>query len=189
MFFLDTGTSGNASHIFSASNADDKETVSNGDNTAAWIDSDDERITVSLAANTRLRKLRVDESEDIVNGREYTERLREQYERLHPVPQWVIPSGSRTEIKRKRRKLDSTNSEDSNMDSEDESSDSTEELSGQPLARLLQNSNGLTNMCESAVSRKRLRPEIIDVHRLKDIGETQPVCAPDSPISIKDNMD
>jgi U3 small nucleolar RNA-associated protein 18 len=43
-----------------------------------WEDSDDERILVSLASNPRLRKLRLMESEDLVNGKEYTERLRRQ---------------------------------------------------------------------------------------------------------------
>ena len=45
----------------------------------AWEDSDDERITVSLATTPRLRKLRKHEGEDLVSGTEYTRRLRRQY--------------------------------------------------------------------------------------------------------------
>jgi len=47
-------------------------------NAPVWEDSDDERMMVSLASNPRLRKLRITESEDLVNGKEYMERLRRQ---------------------------------------------------------------------------------------------------------------
>lgn len=45
---------------------------------AAWEDSDDERMMISLASEMRLRKLRVTEEEDLVNGKEYIWRLRRQ---------------------------------------------------------------------------------------------------------------
>lgn len=48
-------------------------------NPPAWEDSDDERILVSLGSEARLRKLRRTEEEDIINGKEYTRRLRKQY--------------------------------------------------------------------------------------------------------------
>jgi U3 small nucleolar RNA-associated protein 18 len=47
-------------------------------NMPAWHDSDDERIQVSLASNNRLRKLRRTEDEDVINGKEYSRRLRQQ---------------------------------------------------------------------------------------------------------------
>lgn len=46
---------------------------------AAWEDSDDERLTVSLASVAMLRKLRKTEAEDVVSGREYIKRLRRRY--------------------------------------------------------------------------------------------------------------
>jgi U3 small nucleolar RNA-associated protein 18 len=45
---------------------------------AAWEDSDDERIMISLASATRLRKLRKTEEENLINGKEYIWRLRRQ---------------------------------------------------------------------------------------------------------------
>ena len=48
------------------------------DNGPAWDDSDDDKIHVSLASASRLRKLRKSESEDVVTGREYIRRLRQQ---------------------------------------------------------------------------------------------------------------
>ena len=51
----------------------------------AWYDSDDERLAISLANTTQLRKLRISEAEDVVSGTEYITRLRQQYLRLNPL--------------------------------------------------------------------------------------------------------
>lgn len=59
-------------------------------NAPAWEDSDDERLVVSLAGRTQLRKLRRTEGEDMVNGTVYAARLRQQYLRLNPQPAWAI---------------------------------------------------------------------------------------------------
>ena len=56
----------------------DEEDSQGVSNVPAWHDSDDERILVSLASNNRLRKLRRTEDEDIINGKEYSRRLRQQ---------------------------------------------------------------------------------------------------------------
>ena len=149
---------------------------SDNDNTAAWVDSDDERIVVSLASNPRLRKLRVSESEDLINGKEYTKRLRRQFVRLHPVPEWANPSESR----KRNRKIRSTaanssDGSDANV-SGDEVSLESEDLSVQPLARLLQDTAALTQPTfGDSTTRRKLHPEVIDVHRTKDVGTTQKV--------------
>ncbi|KIH87242.1 U3 small nucleolar RNA-associated protein 18 [Sporothrix brasiliensis 5110] len=59
-------------------------------NAPAWEDSDDERLVVSLAGRTQLRKLRRTEGEDMVNGTVYAARLRQQYLRLNPQPGWAV---------------------------------------------------------------------------------------------------
>ncbi|CAK7265250.1 U3 snoRNP protein [Sporothrix epigloea] len=59
-------------------------------NAPAWVDSDDERLVVSLAGRTQLRKLRRTEGEDMVNGTVYAARLRQQYLRLNPQPGWAV---------------------------------------------------------------------------------------------------
>ncbi len=71
----------------------------NAEETPAWEDSDDERLTVSLATATRLRKPGTTEAEDVVNGTEYARRLRQQYLRLYPAP----PVGQRATPGSKRR--------------------------------------------------------------------------------------
>jgi U3 small nucleolar RNA-associated protein 18 len=47
-------------------------------NRSVWADPDDERLRVSIASDKRLRKLRVEESEDVITGSDYENRLRRQ---------------------------------------------------------------------------------------------------------------
>jgi U3 small nucleolar RNA-associated protein 18 len=147
---------------------------------AVWADSDDERMAISLEGHKRLRKLRTAESDDVVNGTEYIRRLRTQYLRLHPTPDWANP-----EIKRKQRKKragSNSGSEDglsgsaSEMDTDD---DETNDLSVKPLAKLLQGAGDLVRGSEAGMTGKpvKLRQEVIDIARLKDVGGVQPVSA------------
>ena len=157
-----------------ASNKDDAQP--DDDNAAAWVDSDDERIVVSLASNPRLRKLRISEAEDLINGKEYTKRLRRQFERLYPVPEWAHPSAVRKEGRKKRRRPSNSSDSSDASASENEMSFETENLPTQPLAKLLQNKAVLIQpTAKNSTSRKKLRPEVIDVHRTKDVGTSQAV--------------
>lgn len=150
--------------------------MSDGENQAAWVDSDDERITISLASNSRLRKLRHSEADDMVNGKEYARRLRQQFERLYPVPDWANASASRASTHRKKRRRtseDGSSSDDSSADDMDIASD---DLSTQPLAKLLQSTDSLTQPSFTVTSnRKKLPPETIEIQRGKDVGDAQPV--------------
>ncbi len=47
----------------------------------AWADSDDEEVQVDLQRNAKLRRLRKYEEEQVISGREYQERLKEQHEK------------------------------------------------------------------------------------------------------------
>jgi U3 small nucleolar RNA-associated protein 18 len=55
--------------------------------------------------------------------------------------------------------------------------DDEEELSSKPLALLLQNSVSLTSDEATSTSKgkSRLREELLDIERLKDVGGSQPV--------------
>ena len=61
-----------------------------------------------LSGPTRLRKLRQDEDEDIITGKDYETRLRAQFERANPEPAWAKKSrGSKRKnkmIERERAK-------------------------------------------------------------------------------------
>lgn len=156
--------------------SDKDTTLSDDGNAAAWVDSDDERIVVSLASNPRLRKLRTTESEDLVNGKEYSKRLRRQYERLYPVPDWANPSAAKKVASKKKRRMSTVSDSSEANASVDDMSVASEDLCTKPLAKLLQNTNSLTQLGTTSSSpRKNLRPEVIDIHRTKDVGIAQPV--------------
>lgn len=147
--------------------SDDEDSESDGP-PAVWHDSDDERLTISLTSQQRLRKLRLTESEDVITGKEYVRRLRRQFQRLHPVPEWADPNKQR-----KAGKGDSDLSDADDMDTDDEN----EQMSTQPLAKLLQGATDLTRIEDNtqAGGKKKLRQEVLDIHRLKDVGGDQPV--------------
>ena len=150
--------------------------MSDPEDRLAWIDSDDERRIVSLASNPQLRKLRNTESEDLVNGKEYTKRLQRQFERLYPVPDWANPSAANNVVEQKKRRPSnmSDNAEQSSTD-DDGMSVGSDDMSTQPLAKLLQMTNLTHPEYSASGTRRKLRPDVIDVHRLKDVGGAQPV--------------
>lgn len=160
--------------IVALERSDDEDEIFSGGNPPAWVDSDDERMMISLASSPRLRKLRVNEAEDLVNGKEYTKRLRRQFERLNPIPDWANPSTTKRPRKPRRTSVDADSSEGGS--SGDETAIDDDDLSVQPLAKLIQNADSLTHTTSTALSgRKRLRPEVIDIQRTKDVGGIQPV--------------
>jgi len=143
-----------------------------GGDAPAWEDSDDERLTISLAGATRLRKLRISESEDLVSGIEYARRLRQQYLRLYPQPDWAKEAnGSK---RRRRRSLDassdSLSGSDMEVDSDGESIDAP-----LPLDSFLRDANSFKVAAEDSArsaKRRKLRPETIDIQRTRDIPDT-----------------
>ncbi|KAI9767451.1 MAG: hypothetical protein M1840_005680 [Geoglossum simile] len=172
LFFLDSGPSETVGGSLSIVKDPRDGAIQTIANAPVWEDSDDERMMVSLASNPRLRKLRLTESEDLVSGKEYTERLRRQYERLYPFPEWASHVKEPVKKKRKRGSEAIQSSEDEEMTSEDGTELDEEELSAQPLAKLLQDADGLTR--NTAAGSAKLRPEVLDIQRTKDVGGSQP---------------
>jgi U3 small nucleolar RNA-associated protein 18 len=162
LFFLDAGTGelpASVQRELEADKSDKQQTARR----AVWYDSDDDRLTVSLATNTRLRKLRDSLDEDVVSGREYIERLRRQYERLHPTPEWVTHA-------RKKRKLSNGTQANDDSDSDVSMDDSPSIRPVQPLSELLRSAGSLTRTTSQTGGKHRpLRPEVIDIQRTKDV--------------------
>ncbi|KAI2635290.1 Indigoidine synthase A like protein-domain-containing protein [Xylaria nigripes] len=132
----------------------------------AWEDSDDERLTISLANVTQLRKLRTSEADDLVTGTEYTFRLRQQYLRLNPLPEWARNAEEPPKKRRRRSSAASDSSEES--DEADEGVEiNTEAL---PLDVLLRDVSALKG--NSLIRTNKLRPEVIDIQRSRDIPDT-----------------
>lgn len=154
LFMLDTGTSGGEKGSTAAPKEDP--------NAPAWVDSDDDRLSVSLASATRLRKLRIAEDEDFVSGTEYCKRLRQQFVRLNPAPAWAKhASGNPT--KRRRSTVDS-GSDSSASDMEDD-----DDVTAQPMAKFLRDINRLTGRADP--KNKRLQAEVIDIQRTREIPD------------------
>ena len=162
LFFLDAGTveTDTAAEALPAPDEsnDDEEEVP-----ALWYDSDDDRLTISLAGQAKLRKLRTTASEDLINGKEYVKRLRRLYQQLHPVPGWVAADQN-------KKPADSSDA----MDTDEE------DVSTQPLARLLQGAMDLTKKIEDNPKRRKLRQEVVDIQRLKDVGASSQPSSIDS---------
>ncbi|KAK4156950.1 WD40 repeat-like protein [Chaetomidium leptoderma] len=134
----------------------------------AWEDSDDERLTVSLAGATRLRKLRNTEAEDVVSGTEYARRLRQQYLRLYPAPDWAkdATTGSKRRRRRSSAASDDSSASDMELDSDGEGIDAP-----LPLDTFLRDANSFSTASEASRKRRKLRPETLDIQRTRDIPD------------------
>jgi len=111
----------------------------------------------------------------LINGKEYTKRLRRQFERLYPIPEWIYTSAATKRPHKKRRRASNSSGSSEALASGDDSPVDSGELSAQPLARLLQNAGLTQSVPVDPKHKRKLRPEIIDVQRIKDVGTAQPV--------------
>ncbi|OLL22632.1 putative U3 small nucleolar RNA-associated protein 18 [Neolecta irregularis DAH-3] len=118
-----------------------------------WDDSDDDKLVVSLALNNRMRKLRKTEAEDKITGKEYSRRLRSQYERVYPVPEWAT-------LKTK------TTINDEEMSSED----NTLNLYAEPIKRLFRTSERYIKSGKSSM----LPVGNLDITRMIDANKQAP---------------
>lgn len=131
----------------------------------AWEDSDDERLTVSLATATQLRKLRVEMDEDVIDGVEFTRRARQQYLRLNPYPDWAKTADERP-AKRRRRSSAASDDSDASISG---ASDEDDGFSAMPLDKFLRDAN--TARRGQSERPRKLRPEVIDIQRSRDIPD------------------
>lgn len=131
----------------------------------AWHDSDDEKLAVSLAHVSRLRKLRETEEDDVVSGAEYSRRLRKEYLRINPLPAWAKTEGP--PAKRRRRSSAGSSSSSGSSDGDDEA----EDAHAQPLEAFLRNVNKLSGYGEGGPQKRRLRPEVLGIEATREIPD------------------
>ena len=187
LFFTDVGPtplSDGALVPISTGEEDDDDDELAGRAPPAWQDSDDERMQVSLASVPRLRKLRRSEAEDVISGKDYIRRLRKHFELLNPTPEWALEATQKPARKKRRLTRDGAEASDNADDSNDEDDSSADDmdmddsdgLSADPLSRLLQDTSALVRRSDSATPNKKrkLRPEVLDIQRTKDIPDVQP---------------
>ncbi|KAG0261870.1 U3 small nucleolar RNA-associated protein 18 [Mortierella polycephala] len=120
----------------------------------AWVDADDKTLTISLKSANRLKKLRKEEAEDVVNGVDYEQRLRRQFEKVYPVPNWAQPRESR----KRRRGAAGADSDSEYSDEEQEQEDNS----------LVMSSKGFL---EKSTKLRILSPESISVTRVKNANQ------------------
>ncbi|KAF2259451.1 WD40 repeat-like protein [Lojkania enalia] len=168
LFFFDSGPVAPSARVPAVAKVAEEE--DEGDK-PAWEDSDDERLSISLASMPRLRKLRETEDDDVVSGKEYVRRLRKQYQRLYPMPVWVLQATGKAKRKRTHKTDEGESGEESasDMDVDDE-----DDLSTQPLARLLKDADILANLSGGSAKRRKLQSGAIDIQRLKDVSQKGP---------------
>lgn len=167
LFFFDTGPEAAPAGSVAVAKAEESEE----EDQPAWDDSDDERLVISLASVPQLRKLRETAEDDMVNGKEYARRLRKQYERLYPAPEWAAHATGKTTKRRRTMDDDEESGEESGSDM-----DVDDDLSTQPLARLLKDADILSrNTARGPAKRRKLQAGTIDIQRLKDVAKAGPV--------------
>ena len=128
---------------------------------------------ISLASVPRLRKLRLAEAEDVVNGKEYSKRLRSQFELLNPPPPWAQHALDRPAAKRRRLSAEADSQNEHSQDEMDLDDDDLPSVA--PLAKLLRDAGSLVRQSGAGTGKKRkLRPEVIGIQRLKDVPGIQP---------------
>lgn len=123
----------------------------------AWADPDDASLEISLASSARLRKLRDAPEEDGVKGPEYERRLRRQFVKMNPTPDWA------TAARRKRRRTEGADADASAH----AHADAHNTVPTPELDTLLTSSGGI-------LGRKRrahLEPGVLSIERLRDANQ------------------
>ena len=64
---------------------------------AAWTDDEEQTFQVDIQSKRRLRKLKTDFEETSINAAEYENRLRKQFQKLHPTPRWATATESESD--------------------------------------------------------------------------------------------
>ncbi|CAI5760374.1 unnamed protein product [Candida verbasci] len=122
------------------------------DDENAWQDSDDEKLDISLTSSDRLKKLRKTEQDSNISGRSYVIRLRSQFERIYPRPEWIEKIDNEEEL-----------SSDEEVD-EDEDEESNAQADTKSLLNVLKN----TQQFITTKQLKLISPNKLSISRLKD---------------------
>lgn len=128
LFFDDRGGEHEGSDEDDGISEESDDAATGPSNGAAWDDEDDERVAVNLAAQQRTRKLRKTEAETVVDGVQYAQKLKGQFEKVYGKPSWYQEheeKSSKEDKKSKGMHKVAINS-DSDGDSDEESGSDSE---------------------------------------------------------------
>ncbi|KAK6201621.1 U3 snoRNA associated protein [Scheffersomyces amazonensis] len=165
LFFIDDGESrpqnGQDEDAMDIDDEENSETEGNysedeedDEEEAAWHDSDDERVNISLLSSDKLKKLRKSENDVTISGRAYVARLKSQFEKIYPRPEWID-------------KLEEENDEEDNENDIDDENDETSNNTNNDTNAILK----ILANTQSFIITKQLKlisPSKISITRLKD---------------------
>ncbi|KAH3678474.1 hypothetical protein WICMUC_001491 [Wickerhamomyces mucosus] len=163
LFFVDDGDKdqnmdNNEGDISDSDSNSDSDSSSDSD---VWIDSEDENINISLLNSDKLKKLRHIETDSIINGKQYIQRLRSQFEKIYPRPNWA-------DINQSDEETNSDDEKDEILTDDENEGNSTVELGDiKALTKILQSNTKILNQNQSRL----LPPTKIDIIRLKDANQ------------------
>lgn len=123
----------------------------------AWEDSDDEKLHISVMTTNKTKKLRTSYNETKINGKNYVNRLRAQFEKIYPRPKWVD---------------DESDNSDINSDDDNNSDDEYEQVINGDINALSKILKTTYNYKETIS--KLLPPTSLDILRLKDANVSRP---------------
>lgn len=164
LFFVDEGENdGDQMDVDNEDDDDeeDEDDVESSEESDAWKDSEDEEISISLLQSDKMKKLRKKETDSTISGKAYISRLRSQFEKIYPRPQWADATFEKDDDE------DNEGSGDEEIQSDDEK---TEQGDVKALAKILQKTHNFQNNKNS----KLLPPTKLDITRLKDANQKHP---------------
>ncbi|KAI5476117.1 WD-repeat protein [Pseudohyphozyma bogoriensis] len=132
-----------------------------------WHDPADEELTISLKNTARLRKLRNTADDDVVGGLEYENRLRRQFEKMHPAPAWATEARRRVLKKRARQAGKGPLGDDD--DSEEESEEEPETDHEEEVNDLFRTTGGKKRQSKKGL----LKAGDIDIDRVRDANQAE----------------
>lgn len=164
LFFVDEGENdGDQMDVDNEDDDDeeDEDDITSSEESDAWKDSEDEEISISLLQSDKMKKLRKKETDSTISGKAYISRLRSQFEKIYPRPQWADATFEKDDDE------DNEGSGDEEIQSDDEK---TEQGDVKALAKILQKTHNFQNNKNS----KLLPPTKLDITRLKDANQKHP---------------
>ena len=157
--------------------------------TSAWHDDDDDNININISNKARLRKLRTDHNEHTITGTEYSQRLKQQFQKLTTttntttatttnnslqdnIPTWAKGPSERKKASKSTTLLSQkstyTNEDDNDEnDNDNESEEEEEDL----LDNVLRDT---TSVVDRTNIHHQISPGTLSISRLRDANITDP---------------
>ncbi|XP_050238850.1 U3 small nucleolar RNA-associated protein 18 homolog [Mercurialis annua] len=140
---------------------------------AAWVDEEEEKAVIDIAHTNRLRKLRKEEDESLISGREYVARLRAHHAKMNRGTEWA--------------RLDLQSRNGGSYDNE-----SSDEENGIVTARGYEDVESFDDVFRSSEdlvvkSRAKLLPGLLEYSRLVDANAQEPSSGPINSVQFHQN--